>query len=311
MTNYMALGEYTAYSEQARGVEFYSKYVDGVHFGERKHWLQDDYVKFIRFSEYMIEKNGEGVLGFITNHGYLDNPTFRGMRWHLMQVFDSIYVLDLHGNANKKEVSPDGSPDKNVFDIRQGVAVIIATKRRNSTGSLAEVRHGSLWGKREGKYQSLWADNESKIPQVKLEPRKPYFMFYPANLAALDQYDEGFSISQLFNSQSTGIISARDDLTVAVSTQELDNRVRDFLDVHQTDDQIRARFFGSKPGKKYKAGDSRGWRLSDKRPILMGKEYSNFFKEINYRPFDIRAIWYDPDVVDWPRLETMGQFGNN
>ena len=102
------------------------KYVDGVHFGERKHWLQDDYVKFLRLAEHMIEKNGEGVLGFITNHGYLDNPTFRGMRWHLMQTFDRIHVLDLHGNSNKKEVSPDGVPDKNVFDIMQRGAMIIA-----------------------------------------------------------------------------------------------------------------------------------------------------------------------------------------
>ena len=105
------------------------KYVDGVHFGERKHWLNDDYVKFIRMSEHLIEKNGEGVLGFITNHGYLDNPTFRGMRWHLMQTFDKIYVLDLHGNATKKEICPDGSPDTNVFDIRTGVAIIIGVKK--------------------------------------------------------------------------------------------------------------------------------------------------------------------------------------
>ena len=91
------------------------KYVDGVHFGERKHWLHDDYVKFIRLSESLIEKNGEGILGFITNHGYLDNPTFRGMRWHLLNTFESIFVLDLHGNTKKKEVTPEGKPDKNVL----------------------------------------------------------------------------------------------------------------------------------------------------------------------------------------------------
>ena len=104
------------------------KYIDGVHFKERKHWLHDDYVKFIRMSEHLIEKNGEGVLGFITNHGYLDNPTFRAMRWRLMQTFDKIYVLDLHGNANKREVTPEGDADKNVFDIRQGVAILIGLK---------------------------------------------------------------------------------------------------------------------------------------------------------------------------------------
>ena len=95
-------------------------------------WLSDDYVKFLRFSEHLIEKNGEGILGFITNHGYLDNPTFLDMRNHLRTTFDSIYVLDLHGNAKKKEVCPDGSPDKNVFDIQQGVAIIIAVKKSNT-----------------------------------------------------------------------------------------------------------------------------------------------------------------------------------
>lgn len=286
------------------------KYVDGLHFGERKHWLQDDYVKFIRLAEYMIDKNGEGVLGFITNHGYLDNPTFRGMRWHLMRAFDRIHVLDLHGNANKREVSPDGSLDKNVFDIRQGVSVIIATKRRQSEPGLAEVWHGSLWGKREQKYDALRVGSKDSMTPTKLEPRKPYFMFYPANLAALDKYDEGFSISQLFQSQSTGIISARDDLTVSLDATRLGEKISDFLDERHSEEAVRARFFGTKSGKKYKAGDSRSWQLSQKRPLLMSRDYEENLRDINYRPFDIRKIWYDPDIVDWPRLNTMGRFNS-
>jgi predicted helicase len=99
------------------------KYIDGVHFGERKHRLQDDYVKFIRFAESFVEKNGEGIVAYINNHGFLDNPTFRGMRWHLLQTFDSIYIVDLHGNSKKKEVTPDGSVDQNVFDIQAGVSI--------------------------------------------------------------------------------------------------------------------------------------------------------------------------------------------
>lgn len=284
------------------------KYVDGVHFGERKHWLQDDYVKFIRFAESMIAKNGEGVLGFITNHGYLDNPTFRGMRWHLMNTFDKIYVLDLHGNANKKEVCPDGSPDKNVFDIRQGVAVIVAVKRAGKKTKLGEVIHCDIWGKREAKYQALWTNNMSAKAASNLEPRKPYFMFYPADLAALDKYDEGFAVSSLFQSQSTGIISARDDFTVAFDAQELDQRARIFLDFTRTDEEVRALFFGTKAGKKYRAGDSRGWKLSEKRPILQQKRHQDSFRVIQYRPLDYRTLWYDPDVVDWPRTETMGSF---
>lgn len=126
------------------------KYIDGVHFGERKHWLQDDHVKFLRLAEYMIEQNGEGVLDFITNHGYLDSPTFRGMRWHLMQTFDHIHVLDLHGNANKKEVSHDGSPDKNVFDLTQGVAIIIAVSDCYWALSWQAASHSNLTHAQQG-----------------------------------------------------------------------------------------------------------------------------------------------------------------
>ena len=104
------------------------KYVDGEHFGEGKHWLHDDYVKFIRLAEYMIERNGDGILAFITNHGYLDNPTFRGMRYHLLETFDKVFILDLHGNSNKKESSPSGASDQNVFGIQQGCRLSLLRK---------------------------------------------------------------------------------------------------------------------------------------------------------------------------------------
>ena len=112
--------------------EYYQ--VDGKPLGEKNpKWLQDDYVKFIRFSQWKIDQAGEGVLGFITNHSYLDNPTFRGMRQSLMNSFDEIYILDLHGNSLKKEKAPDGSKDENVFDIQQGVAIcfMIKYKKKN------------------------------------------------------------------------------------------------------------------------------------------------------------------------------------
>ena len=98
-------------------------------------WLSDDYVKFIRLSEHLIEKNGEGVLGFITNHSYLDNPTFKDMRKHLMETFDTIYIVDLHGNLKKKEKAPDGKRDANVFDIQQGVSLFVGVKERLINGS--------------------------------------------------------------------------------------------------------------------------------------------------------------------------------
>ncbi|MEG3929319.1 MULTISPECIES: Eco57I restriction-modification methylase domain-containing protein [unclassified Microcoleus] len=130
-------------------------YVDGLPLGERNSkWLQDDYVKFIRFGQWRVSETGYGVLAFVTNHGYLDNPTFRGMRQNLMQTFTDIYILDLHGNSKKKEVSPDGSPDQNVFDIQQAVSIGIFIKAPGKH-TPAKVHHAELWGDSASKYESL------------------------------------------------------------------------------------------------------------------------------------------------------------
>lgn len=145
-------------------------------------WINDDYVKFIRLAEHLIERNGEGVLGFITNHGYLDNPTFRGMRWRLMEAFDGIRVIDLHGNAKKKEVAPDGGADKNVFDIMQGVAIIVAWRKRRTgkeTKPLAQVFHGELWGSRAAKTEALWSGTLESLAPARLEPKAPHYAFVP------------------------------------------------------------------------------------------------------------------------------------
>ena len=125
--------------------------VDEKPLGERNpKWLQDDYVKFIRFGQWRIEETGAGILAFITNHGYLDNPTFRGMRQQLMKTFTDIYVLDLHGNTRKREQAPDGGPDENVFDIEQGVAIGLFVKEPGRDGP-ARVHHAEQWAEREGK----------------------------------------------------------------------------------------------------------------------------------------------------------------
>jgi len=293
------------------------KYVDGKHFGERKHWLQDDYVKFIRLSEGLIEKNGEGVLGFISNHGYLDNPTFRGMRWHLMQTFEKIYVLDLHGNANKKELTPDGKPDKNVFDIRQGVSIIIAVKAgpKKKSKMPAQVFHSEIWGTRQQKYEKLWDDQYGLRSFSELSPSEPYYMFtasLPNGLqdgqGGVDGYGRGMPLAELMPVQSTGIISARDDLVVDTSKESLSKKVADFLSASRTDDETRTRFFGTRKSGKYLSGDSRGWKLSEKRKVLQSTDWAKSIREIHYRPLDTRWIWYDPNVVDWPRHETMAAF---
>ncbi len=222
------------------------KYIDGVHFGERKHWLQDDYVKFIRLSESLIEKNGEGVLGFITNHGYLDNPTFRGMRWHLLSTFDKIYVLDLHGNSKKKEVSPQGKADKNVFDIQQGVAIIIAVKTQAKKKGLANVWHGDLWGSRDSKYASLEASRIGKPVTEQIDCVAPQFAFVRRDHSLATAYRKGFGLAEFMPANVTGIVTAKDGLVVDFTRQGLSDRISRFVDPKKTDEQVRTEFFPAK-----------------------------------------------------------------
>ncbi|WP_417249643.1 type ISP restriction/modification enzyme [Celeribacter sp.] len=281
------------------------KYVDGEHFGERKHWLNDDYVKFIRMSENLIEKNGEGVLGFITNHGYLDNPTFRGMRWHLMQTFDKIYVLDLHGNANKKEVTPEGKPDKNVFDIQQGVAIIIAIKKTKKSQKMAQIFHGDLWGARSAKYSELNSATLAKFDFDQLECAPPQYAFVPRDNRLSTEYERGICLANFMPQNVTGIVTAKDGLVIDFSKSELTDRISAFADPTKSDDQVRSEFFPNKKAGKYPAGDSRGWKLPEARTQLQASVWSDDIQKMTYRPFDQRWILYRPDMVDWGRFESM------
>jgi predicted helicase len=173
-------------------------------------WINDDYVKFIRMAETLIEKNGQGVLGFITNHGYLDNPTFRGMRWHLLKTFDKIFVLDLHGNSKKQKVAPGGLPDKNVFDIQQGVAIVVAVKTCKTSKETARVMHHEAWGERKSKYDLLWQGGLTDASWKTLETASPAFVFVPRDLDLLQSYEEGFSIAELMPLHSIGVVTGDD-----------------------------------------------------------------------------------------------------
>jgi predicted helicase len=283
------------------------KYVDGVHFGERKHWLHDDYVKFIRLAEHMIEENGEGILGFITNHGYLDNPTFRGMRWHLLKTFDKIYVLDLHGNSKKKEVSPDGSPDKNVFDIQQGVAIIVAVKTSKASKGewSAQVFHGDLWGARRQKYDALKKLGRESKAVTRIEAPAPQYAFAKRDHRLVEIYESGFSLVEMMPANVTGIVTAKDALVIGFSVAELTDKISRFADPSKTDEQIRAEFFPGKKAGKYPPGDSRGWKLPAARKALQAASWRADIKPVAYRPFDTRAILYRPDMVDWGRFSVM------
>jgi hypothetical protein len=283
------------------------KYVDGKHFGERKHWLQDDYVKFIRMAEDTIAKNPSGgVLGFITNHGYLDNPTFRAMRWHLLKTFNRISVLDLHGNTPKRERAPDGGPDKNVFDIQQGVSIVLAVKNgTKAADSFAEVRRGDLWGTRESKYDRLWALGLASDGWENLKPTVPYFMFAADAGPAADTYNQGFGIHELLPVNVTGIVTARDSLVIDFDRQSLTQKLERFRARDQSDTQVRSAFFGMKKSGNYPAGDTRGWKLGVARQAITNLNLAEDLRPILYRPFDVRQIYYRPDMVDWGRERYM------
>jgi len=282
------------------------KYVDGVHFNERKHWLNDDYVKFLRYGQHFIEKNGSGVLAFINPHGFLDNPTFRGMRWHLLKTYDKIYTIDLHGNSKKKETAPDGSADINVFDIQQGVSINVFVKTgRKKANQLGEIYHFDLFGKRDLKYNFLNEKSIKTVDFVKLKPEEPFYFFVQKNKEGLKHYNNGFGIDELFPLNVTGVVTARDSVVVDFKAKNLVDRMERFASNEFSDSETRSWLFPNKKNGKYLAGDSRGWKLVDARKKIANNTHQDFIQNFDYRPFDTRKIYYSSDMVDWGREKYM------
>ena len=280
-------------------------HVDGEPLGERKVWLQDDYVKFIRLSQWLLDGTGVGVHGYISNHGYLDNPTFRGMRWSLMQSFRRIRVLDLHGNLKKKEAPPGGGRDVNVFDIQQGVAIGLFTKAAAASRC---VCHTDLWGEREQKYRWLWEHGSADTEWVRLEPGPPFHLFEPFDDAGTGAYYGWPAINEVMAVNVTGIVTARDGFVIDFDREALRSRIADLRSKSLSDDAIRKKYFVGKSSKQYPPGDSRGWKLpAARRKIREDDQWDERYAPVLYRPFDIREIYYVQWMVDWPRTEAMPQ----
>lgn len=276
-------------------IEYY-KIIDGIWFGERKHWLQDDYVKFIRFAQWKIDQIGEGVVGFITNHAYLDNPTFGGMRQSLMNSFDEIYILDLHGNSLKKEKSPGGSGDKNVFDIQQGVAIALFIKHKSRTMK-CKIFHSDLWGTRDNKYEFLRSNDLHTVKYKELNPSSPFYFFVPKKDTHRNAWESLPKITDIFPSSVTGIVTARDSFIIDFDMLNLKNRIVQFRDL-SLDDVFICRNF--------KLKDTRGWKIPVARKSLSNDpSWDQYFTKIHYRPFDTRWIYYTSTMVDWGRPEIM------
>ena len=180
-------------------------------------WINDDYVKFIRLAQYYIERNKYGVIGFINPHGFLDNPTFRGMRWNLLKTFDKIYTINLHGNYKKKEVGPDGSPDENVFDIQQGVSINMFIKTgEKKAKELGKVYYYDLYGKREEKYNFLTNTPFSEVKYKELNPIASMYFFVPKDFELMEEYEKGVKVNDLFSLGSMGITTGHDKEMVSI-----------------------------------------------------------------------------------------------
>ncbi|MCG8734214.1 type ISP restriction/modification enzyme [Tenacibaculum finnmarkense] len=280
------------------------KYVDGVHINERKHWLNDDYVKFMRFGQHFIEKNESGVLAFINPHGFLDNPTFRGMRWNLLKTYDKIYTIDLHGNSTKKETCPDGSPDQNVFDIMQGVAITFLIKTGNKKAhELGKVFHYDLFGKRNVKYDFLTKNSLNTVKFRQLNPEKPFLLFVNRSKKGIKEYENSIALNQLFTLNSVGMVSARDKFCIDDSQDNLKERINEFANPDIPELTIINKF-GIKNTSTFNLTKSRN-------NIFKEKKLDEYYKRTTYRPFDNRWIFYNNDVVQRPIMKIMKHFHNN
>jgi predicted helicase len=233
-------------------------------------WINDDYVKFLRYGQHFIEKNGSGILAFINPHGYLDNPTFRGMRWNLLKTYDKIYTIDLHGNAKKKETGPDGSVDVNVFDIEQGVSINIFVKTGNKKANeLSKLFHFDLFGKRELKYDFLSQNNLNTVPYKELSNIAPNYYFTDKNFDEQANYDKGFKVSELFTLSNAGIVTANDNILIADTKKSLLDKTKNHYSIEPKKELIYL---------------------------------------ISYRPFDNKFIYWDTSLIERSRTNLMKHF---
>jgi len=250
-------------------MDSYKKEPGGKHpLNERNpKWLNDDYVKFIRLAQDYIEKNGEGIIGFINPHGYLDNPTFRGMRWNLLKTFDKIFTIDLHGNSKKKETCPDGSKDENVFDIMQGVSINLFVKTgKKSRDELGKVYHKDLYGLRQNKYNYLDKITIENVGYEEITPKAPMYFFVPKDFGLEEEYYNGISVVDLFSLTNVGVFTANDKVLIGHDGKTLCSKVKDNYNNEVSD------------------------------------AYVNI---ITYRPFDNQYIYYDTKLVERSREKIM------
>ncbi len=226
-------------------------------------WILDDYVKFMRFAQNKIESLGHGLFGFISNNAFLDNPTFRGLRRSLLECYDELYILNLHGNARKKEKTPQGAKDENVFNIKQGVSINLFVKKAQTTKP--KIHYYDVYGQRAEKYAFLAQNDLNSIEWLELTPRGPFYLLLPLETPLLDEYEQGFSVQDMFQVSSVGIVTGRDRIFIANNTESLKEQVLKYCNEFN----------------------------------------EQYIKDIHYRPFDIRKVYYDTKKLERARENTF------
>jgi predicted helicase len=263
--------------------------------------LLDDYVKFVCWAQKRIEYTGNGILGFITNHSYLDNPTFRTMRQSLTNTFNEIYILNLHGNVIRKDRSPNGSIDENIFDIQQGVTISLFIKLPDKHVGCS-IFYAEFWGTREKKYEQLLSSEINDLSWKKIITKSPYFLFIPQDTDLMPEYEGGWKLTDIFPQNSTGIKTHRDHFVIDFSISLLKDRINKFRDLSITDEVIK---------QTYKLNDTSEWKINFKRKSLNeDQNWQNRFSQCLYRPFDLRDIFYHSDVIDRARTKVMDHLLN-
>ncbi|GAA8224368.1 DNA methyltransferase [Helicobacter pylori] len=245
-------------------------------------WLLDDYVKFMRFAQNKIESLGHGLFGFISNNAFLDNPTFRGLRHSLLECYDELYILNLHGNARKKEKTPQGAKDENVFNIMQGVSINLFVKKAQTTKQ--KIHYYDVYGERAEKYAFLAQNDLNSIEWLELAPREPFYLLIPQETPLLEEYEQGFSVQDMFQVGGTGICSKRDHVVFHKDKESLLKLLKDFSTLEPS--ELR---------RKYDIGDdSRDWRLNNAiREVETNiKRLEEYIVLCQYRPFDYRWTYY-------------------
>ncbi len=260
-------------------------------------FVNDDYVKFLRYAQSVIENDDEGIVCFINPHGYIDSPTFRGVRYSMLQNFNEVYILDLHGNSKKKEKAPDGSKDENVFDIQQGVCINMFIKRKNDKQQ-CKVYHADVYGAREQKYSVLNQTAFDRIKWREIELVEPNYLFNYQRNATEEEYLNGFSVRDLFPLGTLGVLTKRDSLAVALHREDLISKIYAFID-----DRISTEEACELYGIPTKDNDK--WNAENVRMELRNDDIEKNIVFEHYRPFDIRALLYNPSIVARPNVKVL------